>query len=196
MRTFVDRSMPGWLLLAALAASNGAGAAQSAAGVPAIEFHVKPGGVQPFTPSDPSVRPQLGRPGKQPWETGGIEPEFWLSGGGSAERPFATLFQAQLAVRELLRTKGMPGGGIRVVVHGGVYRLAQPLEFVPNDSGAPEKPVVYIAAPGGKPVFSGLVKQFQRIHEIIRVGGGTSCLRDIRIGEAAGQSPGPGGIRL
>jgi hypothetical protein len=155
MRTFVDRSMRGWLLLAALAASNGAGAAQSAAGAPAIEFHVKPGGVQPFTSSDPSVRPQLGRPGRPEWATGGIEPGFWLSGGGSAERPFATLFQAQLAVRELLRTKGMPEGGIRVVVHGGVYRLAQPLEFVPNDSGTPEKPVVYTAAPGEKPAFSG-----------------------------------------
>jgi hypothetical protein len=53
--------MRGWLLLVALAACNGAGAAQSAAGVPAIEFHVKPGGVQPFTSSDPSIRPQLGR---------------------------------------------------------------------------------------------------------------------------------------
>ena len=92
---------------------------------------------QPFTSSDPSVRPQLGRPGKPQWATGGIEPGFWLSTSGSAERPFATLYQAQLAVRELLRTKGMPEGGIRVVVHGGLYRLTQPLEFVPEDSGTP-----------------------------------------------------------
>lgn len=152
---FMQASIGRWLFLAALAASGAVNAAQSAADTRAVEFHVKPGGVQPFTSSDPSVKPQLDRPGKPQWATGGIEPGFWLSGGGSAERPFATLFQAQLAVRELLRTKGMPEGGIRVVVHGGLYRLAQPLEFVPNDSGTPEKPVVYMAAPGEKPVFSG-----------------------------------------
>ena len=146
-------SMRDWLLVAALAMSASAAAAQSAPG--AVEFHVKPDGGQPFTSSDPSVRPQLGRPGKPQWATGGFEPGFWLSTSGSAERPFATLYQAQLAVRELLRTKGMPEGGIRVVVHGGLYRLTQPLEFVPEDSGTPDLPVVYTAAPGEKPIVSG-----------------------------------------
>lgn len=145
--------MRDWLLVAALAMSASAAAAQSAPG--AVEFHVKPDGGQPFTSSDPSVRPQLGRPGKPQWATGGFEPGFWLSTSGSAERPFATLYQAQLAVRELLRTKGMPEGGIRVVVHGGLYRLTQPLEFVPEDSGTPDLPVVYTAAPGEKPIVSG-----------------------------------------
>jgi hypothetical protein len=145
--------MRDWLLVAALATSASAAAAQSAPG--AVEFHVKPDGGQPFTSSDPSVRPQLGRPGKPQWATGGFEPGFWLSTSGSAERPFATLYQAQLAVRELLRTKGMPEGGIRVVVHGGLYRLTQPLEFVPEDSGTPDLPVVYTAAPGEKPIVSG-----------------------------------------
>ncbi len=141
------------LIAAALAVSGATGWAQNTPG--AVEFHVSPGGVQPFTSSDPSVRPKFGQPAKQQWATGGIEPGFWLSGGGTAERPFATLYQAQLAVRELLRTKGMPEGGIRVVVHGGTYRLAQPLQFVPEDSGTPDRPVVYAAAPGEKPVFSG-----------------------------------------
>jgi hypothetical protein len=138
------------LLAAALLLSGFAGATQSA-----VEFHVKPGGVEPFTSSEVSLQPQLGKPGKPQSATGGIEAGFWLSGGGSAERPFARLQQAQLAVRELLRTKGMPEGGIRVVVHGGVYRLTRPLDFVPEDSGTPAHPVVYIAAPGEKSVLSG-----------------------------------------
>ena len=150
---FDKTSWRGRLLLAALAMSGATAAAQSAPG--AVEFHVKPDGVQPFTSSDPSVTPQLNRQGKTIWVTGGIEPGYWLSTAGSAERPFATLYQAQLAVREVLRTKGMPEGGIRVVVHDGVYRLTQPLEFVPEDSGTPDKPVVYTAAPGEKPIVSG-----------------------------------------
>jgi hypothetical protein len=145
----------GWLLVSALAACGSIYAAQSVADAGAVEFHVKPGGVEPFTSSDPAVRPQLGKPGKPKWATGGIEPGYWLSGGGSADRPFSTLYQAQLAVRELLRTKGMPGGGIRVIVHGGLYRLTQTVEFIPQDSGKPGNPVVYSAAPGEKPVFSG-----------------------------------------
>jgi len=48
-------SMRDWLLVAALAMSASAAAAQSAPG--AVEFHVKPDGGQPFTSSDPSVRP-------------------------------------------------------------------------------------------------------------------------------------------
>jgi len=150
---FREISMRGFVILATLVVSGFAIVAQDAASP--VEFHVAPIGVHPFTSSGPSFRPQLGKPGRPQWATGGIEPEFWLSGGGSAEKPFATLFQAQLAVRELLRTKGMPEGGIHVVVHGGTYRLDQTLEYSPEDSGTPEKPVVYMAAPGEKPVVSG-----------------------------------------
>jgi hypothetical protein len=149
----IETPTRGWLLLAALITSGSTAPAQGAPD--AVEFHVKPDGIQPFASSDPSVRPQLGKPGKPQWATGGIEPGYWLSTDGSAERPFATLYQAQLAVREFLRAKGMPDGGIKVVVHGGVYRPAQTLEFVPEDSGAPDKPVVYTAAPGEKPIVSG-----------------------------------------
>jgi hypothetical protein len=148
-------SLRNCLFASALAASGAIGAARSVADTSGVEFHVKPGGVEPFTSSDPAVRPQLSKPGKPTWATGGIEPGFWLSSGGSAERPFATLYQAQLAVRELLRTKGMPAGGIRVIVHGGLYRLTQTEEFIPQDSGTPGNPVIYSAAPGEKPVFSG-----------------------------------------
>jgi hypothetical protein len=146
--------------LGALALGAGllAGFAVSGAESAPVVFHVKPGGVAPFSSRDEAVRPQLNRPGKPNWATGGIEPGFWLSGKGSADQPFATVYQAQLAVRELLRTRSMLEGGVKVIVHGGVYRMEAPLFFVPADSGRPGSPIVYEAAPGEAPVLSGGVK--------------------------------------
>jgi hypothetical protein len=120
-----------------------------------VEFHVDHDRAKPFSSTDPNTRPSLDKPGRPGWNASGIEPAFWLSAAGSRENPFATLYQAQLAVRELLRTKGMPAGGIKVIVHGGFYRLEEPLVFVPEDSGTSEHPVVYEAAAGDKPIFSG-----------------------------------------
>ena len=153
---FGERLLHAFVLVTAVALNDRTLLAQNSSAP--IEFRVAPDGVRPFTSSDPAVLPQLGKPGKPQWATGGISPQFWLSGNGSADKPFATLFQAQLAVRELLRTKGMPDGGIHVVVHGGTYRLDQTLEFGPEDSGTPERPVVYMAAPGEKPIVSGGVQ--------------------------------------
>lgn len=73
---------------------------------------------------------------------------------GTAAAPFASLARAQRAVREAKRT-GKPTGPINVVVHGGVYRLAEPLVFEPEDSGTVAAPVTYQAAPGEKVVLSG-----------------------------------------
>jgi len=53
---FNETSMRGWLLVAALAMSGTTAAAQGAPG--AVEFRVKPDGVQPFTSSDASIRPR------------------------------------------------------------------------------------------------------------------------------------------
>lgn len=120
-----------------------------------VEFHVAPDGVGPLSSTDSNIRSSLDKPGRPDWNSAGIEPAFWLSAAGSRDNPFATLFQAQLAVRELLRTKRMPTGGVKVVVHGGFYPLDEPLVFVPEDSGTPEHPVIYEAADGEKPVVSG-----------------------------------------
>lgn len=62
-----------------------------------------------------------------------------------SDGPFATIARARDAVRAL-RIQNPP----TVVVRGGVYRLAETLTFGPEDSG-----VVYTAAPGERPVFSG-----------------------------------------
>lgn len=64
--------------------------------------------------------------------------------------PFATLARAQVEVRRL-----KAAGAVRVLVRGGTYFLQQPLVLQPQDSGSRERPVVYAACPGERPVFSG-----------------------------------------
>lgn len=62
---------------------------------------------------------------------------------GTKERPFATLERARDAARQA-------GGGVRIVVRGGVYRLKQTLKLEPRDSG-----LVIEAAQGETAVISG-----------------------------------------
>lgn len=68
--------------------------------------------------------------------------------------PFASLTTARDAVRQL-RREGEPTKPILVLVRGGVYRLAEPLTFTPEDSGTAEAPTVYAAYPGETPIVSG-----------------------------------------
>lgn len=66
---------------------------------------------------------------------------------GSAAQPFATLARARQAVREL-KQRGLPDGGVTVVVRGGVYRLTETLALTGEDGGTAEAPVVWRSAPG------------------------------------------------
>ncbi len=68
--------------------------------------------------------------------------------------PFATLARAQAAVREALLDESRQGP-ITVYLRGGLYELAAPVVFTPNDSGTPAAPVVYEAYPGERPILSG-----------------------------------------
>jgi hypothetical protein len=65
---------------------------------------------------------------------------------GGAAAPFATVARAQWAVREM-KQAGKPAGPVNVYVHGGVYRMAEPLAFGPEDSGTVDAPIVYQSAP-------------------------------------------------
>jgi parallel beta-helix repeat protein len=67
--------------------------------------------------------------------------------------PLKSLAEARDAVRALRRAGNRTP--ITVVVHGGTYFMAAPLVLTPEDSGSPEAPVVYAAAPGERPIFSG-----------------------------------------
>lgn len=76
-------------------------------------------------------------------------------GSGEASSPLATLEGARDAVRTLKSRGGLPAGGVRIVLHGGTYRLEKPLVLTPDDSGTAEAPVVYAAAAGETPIVSG-----------------------------------------
>ncbi len=68
--------------------------------------------------------------------------------------PFATITRARDAVRELKKA-GALQQPVTVLIHGGVYRLAETVAFAPEDSGTVACPITRAAAPGQTPVFSG-----------------------------------------
>ncbi|VGO11754.1 hypothetical protein PDESU_00300 [Pontiella desulfatans] len=71
----------------------------------------------------------------------------------SPDGPISTLEEARLQVREL--KKKQAGQPIEVLIKGGVYPLRETVVFGLEDSGAEGAPVVYKAAPGEEPVFTG-----------------------------------------
>jgi hypothetical protein len=80
---------------------------------------------------------------------------------GRLERPNAARSDGPLAslegARDALRRakKETPAEPLRVVVAGGTYRIGSPCVLSPEDGGSAEHPVVYEAAAGATPVFSG-----------------------------------------
>lgn len=65
--------------------------------------------------------------------------------------PLASLAGARNAVQRIRKT----GRSARVTVLAGQYSLAAPITFGPADSGTATAPVIYEAAPGARPVFTG-----------------------------------------
>jgi hypothetical protein len=80
-----------------------------------------------------------------------------------SDGPLATLAAARDAIRRL-----KPRQAVTVKVADGVYALGDTLVFEPQDSGAADAPIVYEAAEGAHPVFSG----GRRIHGFIKEAGG------------------------
>ena len=74
--------------------------------------------------------------------------------GRSVKEAFATLQQAQLAVRTE-KIKGYPKTAIKVWIKGGEYELKEPLVFGADDSGTEHMPVIYQAMPGERVRISG-----------------------------------------
>ena len=73
---------------------------------------------------------------------------------GKTDGPLATLAGARNAVRRL-KAQGPLKAAVEVIVAPGAYSLAEALVFEPQDSGTPQAPVIYRAADGAKPVFTG-----------------------------------------
>jgi Right handed beta helix region len=97
----------------------------------------------------------------------GFPKEFYVSPSGddssdglSPERsgssgPFATIARARDEVRKLKGSGGLPRGGVAISLRGGVYQLADSLNFAQEDSGSQGSPVVYRAHKGEKPRLAG-----------------------------------------
>ena len=72
---------------------------------------------------------------------------------GGTDGPLASLAGARDAIRAAAAAGAL--GAVTVHIRGGVYRMEAPFVLEPQDSGTAEAPVVYEAAPGERPVFSG-----------------------------------------
>ena len=66
---------------------------------------------------------------------------------GTREAPFATIQRAQEEVR-IVKKKGLPPGGISVLLREGTFFMAESLAFGSEDSGTAGSPVVYRSYPG------------------------------------------------
>ena len=74
---------------------------------------------------------------------------------GSASRPFATLERARTEIRAVKNDKGLPTGGVAVVVHGGLYALDRTFELTAEDSGEAKAPIIYRSQKGEEVRISG-----------------------------------------
>jgi hypothetical protein len=73
---------------------------------------------------------------------------------GTMEQPLASLNGARDAIRKY-RSGKTPSESVTVIITGGFYQMNKPLILTDIDGGTPEFPVVYKAAGGTRPVFSG-----------------------------------------
>jgi hypothetical protein len=82
-----------------------------------------------------------------------VDPNGQNTNAGTREAPLATIDAAREAARKLVRH--MDAGQVNVVIHGGVYRIEEPIIFASEDGGTESVSVTYTAAPGERPVISG-----------------------------------------
>lgn len=84
--------------------------------------------------------------------------KFGAPNADKSDGPFATPARAQKAVRDLKAAHPERKTPVTVQIRGGNYLLTEPLVFTSEDSGSAASPIVYSAAPGESPVFSGGAK--------------------------------------
>jgi hypothetical protein len=103
--------------------------------------------------------------------------EIWVAPNGSdkdpgtRQEPMGTLLMAQRKARNLRRLNDPSVvEGVHIILRGGVYELAEPLLFRPEDSGTPAGPTFLAAAPNESPVLSGgvAVKGWKKASDAVR----------------------------
>jgi len=68
--------------------------------------------------------------------------------------PVSSINGARDAIRKWRQSNEI-SSPLRVIIADGRYELSEPILFEPQDSGTADAPIVYCAAPGARPVFSG-----------------------------------------
>lgn len=74
-----------------------------------------------------------------------ISPAGSDSNSGEINAPLKTLEGARDYIRKLKDTKGMPQGGIKVILREGDYTLDKTLELDSRDSGTADSPIEFTA---------------------------------------------------
>ncbi len=74
---------------------------------------------------------------------------------GSKIQPLASLTGARNTIRKLKKKQLSKKEAFWVIVEDGKYVMKEPLVLLPEDSGTKEYPIIYKAAKGAKPIFSG-----------------------------------------
>ena len=87
-----------------------------------------------------------------------VAPDGTDTNSGTRRQPFATLERARSEIRARRQRGDLPAGGVHVVVRGGQYRVMRTFKLEAQDSGSEVAPVVYRAAKGERPTFSGGVR--------------------------------------
>ena len=70
------------------------------------------------------------------------------SGDGTLDAPFATLNRARDFVRVKRKAGELDDGPIFINLHAGAYLVTETLNLTAEDSGTPDSPVIWQAAPG------------------------------------------------
>ena len=83
-----------------------------------------------------------------------VSPEGNDNWGGTAEKPLVSVHRARDLIHEL-KSKGLIKDTVEVILKEGTYYLKEPLVLGPQDGGQEEKPIVYKADHGSKPILSG-----------------------------------------
>ncbi|MDO7172494.1 right-handed parallel beta-helix repeat-containing protein [Mariniflexile sp. AS56] len=74
---------------------------------------------------------------------------------GTKKSPFKTIEAARNSIRTLKSTKGLPNGGVQVILLDGTYHIDETINFNKEDSGTNKAPIVYKGVTSSGVVLSG-----------------------------------------
>ena len=73
---------------------------------------------------------------------------------GTKNKPFQTIDAVRDTIRQLKKYKGLPAGGVKVILLKGTYHISQTINFSEEDAGTAEAPIVYSTEAAGKVILT------------------------------------------